>query len=53
MLLYGEPNVFRSQDLFLILRKARAALRPGGLLLLEPHTFEAVEARGHDPAARL
>lgn len=51
MLLYGEANVFRPADLRLILRKAHAALRPGGQLLLEPHTFEAVEALGHEPTA--
>jgi SAM-dependent methyltransferase len=51
MLLYGEANVFRPQDLHLILCKARDALRPGGCLLLEPHTFEAVEALGHEPAS--
>jgi SAM-dependent methyltransferase len=50
MLLYGEANVFRSDDLRLILRKACNGLRPGGCLLLEPHTFEAVEAMGREPA---
>jgi SAM-dependent methyltransferase len=50
MLLYGEPNVFAPDDLRLILRKAWAALRPGGQLLLEPHTLAAVEAMGREPA---
>jgi SAM-dependent methyltransferase len=49
MLIFGEANVFRPADLRLILRKAWAALRPGGQLLLEPHTLEAVEAMGHEP----
>jgi SAM-dependent methyltransferase len=49
MLLFGEANVFRPDDLRSILRKARAALRPGGTLLLEPHTFEAIEALGRQP----
>lgn len=37
MLLFGEINVFSSDDLVLIVRKAREALKPGGYLLLEPH----------------
>jgi SAM-dependent methyltransferase len=36
MLLYGEFNVFPPQDARLILRKAAAALKPKGKLLLEP-----------------
>jgi SAM-dependent methyltransferase len=47
MMIYGEINVFRPEDARLILRKARAALAPGGKLLLEPHTFEAVKHEGH------
>jgi SAM-dependent methyltransferase len=46
MLIFGEPNVFRPADIRLILRKAHDALAPGGALLLEPHTFAAVEAMG-------
>jgi SAM-dependent methyltransferase len=49
MLIFGEANVFRPADLQLILRKAWAALRPGGQLLLEPHTPHAVQALGHEP----
>ncbi len=46
MMLYGEPNVFRREDLRAILGRARGVLSPGGRVLLEPHTFEAVEAIG-------
>jgi SAM-dependent methyltransferase len=46
MLLYGEFNVFTPDDALLILERARTALRPGGRLLLEPHTFEVVRSRG-------
>jgi hypothetical protein len=46
MQIYGEINVFSREDALLILRKARAALAPGGRLLLEAHTQEAVEAMG-------
>jgi 2-polyprenyl-3-methyl-5-hydroxy-6-metoxy-1,4-benzoquinol methylase len=42
MLIYGEFNVFRPVDACLILRKARAALRDGGTLILESSTFEAI-----------
>ena len=49
MLIFGEANVFRPADLELILRNAWTALRPGGQLLLEPHTFDAVEAMGREP----
>ena len=36
MLIYGELNVFRPADIRQILRKAQAALKPGGWLLIEP-----------------
>jgi SAM-dependent methyltransferase len=46
MLLYGEFNTFRPSVVQVILRKAYAALRTGGLLLLEPSTFASIEALG-------
>ncbi len=46
MMLFGEANVFKRDDLLNILQKAKAALRKGGTLLLETHTFEAVEEIG-------
>jgi SAM-dependent methyltransferase len=50
MLLYGEFSVFRPADIRAVLRKARAALRPGGLLLMEPSEAAAVKAGGkHAP----
>lgn len=49
LLLFGELNVFSRADAARILAKARAALAPGGLLILEPHTFAAVERAGHAP----
>jgi hypothetical protein len=51
MLIFGEFNVFRSDDAADILRKSREALRPGGQLLLEVHTFDAVQRIGNDPAS--
>lgn len=42
MLIYGEFNVFKPADISNILDKIRAALNPGGILLLEPHKYEAI-----------
>ena len=50
MLIFGEFNVFRPSDARTILEKARAALSPGGVLLLEPHTFAAVREMGERDA---
>jgi len=46
MLIFGEINVFRPSDAVTILVKAFAALKQGGILLLEPHTLQAVKAVG-------
>ena len=43
MLLYGELNIFAPPHIAAILDKCHAALRPGAQLLLEPHTFAALE----------
>ena len=50
MLIFGEFNVFNAQDAETILEKAHSALGPGGVLLLEAHTFEAVRAMGERDA---
>lgn len=50
MFLFGELNVFRPADARVILGKAHDALRDGGLLLLEPHTYEAVQRLGQASA---
>ncbi len=50
MLIFGEFNVFRPGDARTILQKAHAALSPGGVLLLEPHTFDAVREMGERDA---
>ncbi len=49
MLIYGEFNVFSLADAQLILKKAQRALRPGGRLLLEPHTFDAIQKTAKFP----
>jgi len=50
MFIFGEPNVFRPEDLQHILRKAYAALNEGGRMLLEVHTPEVVQRLGHQRA---
>ena len=47
MLIYGEFNVFPASVARSIIRKAHDALVDGGVLLLEPHRFEAVRETGH------
>ena len=42
--------MFRRPDARDILRRSRAALAPGGTLVLEPQTAEAVRATGHGDA---
>ena len=51
MLIYGELNVFRPADARAILRKAYRALAHDGMLLLEPHTFDAVREIGNKQPA--
>jgi SAM-dependent methyltransferase len=46
MQIFGELNVFRPADARLILTKACGALSAGGILVLEPHTFEEIEREG-------
>ena len=46
MLIFGEMNTFPPGDIRKILGKVHAALAPGGVLLLEPHTFAEVEREG-------
>ena len=50
LLLFGQVNVFRRPDAGEILRRAHAALAPGGTLVLEPQTPEAVRATGRGDA---
>ena len=50
LLVYGQINVVPRPDARDILRRAHAALAPGGTLVLEPQTPEAVRATGHGDA---
>jgi len=46
MLIFGELNVFRPVDAKAILNMAKEALSEGGILLLEVHSFSAIEKMG-------
>lgn len=46
MLIFGELNVFPRETATSILREMHTALTNGGILLLEPHTFAAVQEMG-------
>ncbi len=50
MLIFGEFNVFKSEEAQQILDKACRALNPGGKLLLEVTTYDAVYELGNQPA---
>lgn len=50
MLIYGEFNMFRSEDAENILRKSHNALNTGGCILLEPQTHHIVKQVGEGPA---
>ena len=42
LLLYGQLNVFRRSEARSILERAHAALEPGGVLVLEPQTYDHI-----------
>lgn len=46
MLIFGELNIFRPEQGVALLRRAHSALAPGGVLLLEAHTYAAVRQIG-------
>jgi SAM-dependent methyltransferase len=46
MLLFGELNLFTRDEVIALLRRCSAALAPGGSVLLEVHSSDAVRRRG-------
>ena len=46
MMIFGELNVFRPEEAGGILRRAAAALKLGGRILCEVHTFDEVKRQG-------
>jgi SAM-dependent methyltransferase len=51
MFLFGDLNPFPREQAAEILRRCRKALVPGGVVLLEVHSFEAVRSRGEAKAS--
>lgn len=51
MMIFGEINVFSRADAGALLTRVCAALAPGGRLIVELHTAEAVAAEGRAPAS--
>ena len=49
VLIYGEFNVFKEEDIRAVLRKVYDSLEEGGVFIAEPHTFEAVKSFGEAP----
>ena len=49
MLVFGEFNVFSESDARALLANAAKMLKPGGLFILEGHTFAAVRESGLTP----
>ena len=49
MMLFGEFNVFRREDALSILKRAHAALKPGGHILIEAHLEKEVKRQGEAP----
>jgi SAM-dependent methyltransferase len=49
MQIFGELNVFPAEQAADLLKRARAALARGGALLIEAHTFAAVQQLGLQP----
>jgi len=47
LMLFGEFNVFRPEDALSISIKAKEALRPGGLFVVEMSTFDSIYSQGH------
>jgi SAM-dependent methyltransferase len=49
MMVYGEFNVFKEEDIRIVLGKAYDSLEDGGIFIAEPHTYEAVKSFGEAP----
>ena len=49
MMVYGEFNVFKEEDIRAFLRMAYDSLEKGGVFIAEPHTFDAVKSFGEAP----
>lgn len=50
MLVFGEFNVFKRSDADELLRRTCQSLKPGGQIVLEPQTYDAIQKDGECPA---
>ena len=50
LFVFGEFNVFQRNDAEQILGKASNALSPGGILILEPQSFDGIQRGGEIPS---
>jgi len=48
MVIYGEFNVFKKEDIKAVLKKAYDCLKEGGIFVAEPHRFETIKSVGED-----
>ncbi len=48
MMVYGEFNVFKKEDIKAVLKKAYDSLDEGGVFIAEPHRFETIKSVGED-----
>ena len=46
MMLFGEINAFSPEECKLIIEKIYDCLKPGGVVLIEAHIFDAVKRAG-------
>jgi len=46
MMVYGEFNVFKKEDITAVLKKAYDSLEEGGVFIAEPHRFKAIKSFG-------
>lgn len=48
MMIYGEFNVFKKEDIRAVLKKAYNSLEEGGVFIAEPHGYEAIKSFGEE-----
>ena len=48
MMIYGEFNVFKKEDIKAVLKKAYDSLDEGGVFIAEPHRFETIKSVGEE-----
>ena len=51
MMIYGEFNVFKREEILLVLRKAYDSLIKDGLFIVEPNRYDTVKKEGMSPAS--